>query len=670
MKLFPLVCLLSPVFVGRVLCQTEPEKPVHPLVVLNGTGDGSYPVHHVQTITATPTLNGSNFLMWITIEGPRKITNATSTTATVRMEGVPTKVAAIYGDAKVWYPDVPEPASYVQTDPIVGVFFPKAATTANDKRLKLKLKAKIETGELGAGREDRLFEYLAFTLSWFPTVTTPWKPEAVQFYTEETGGRLLKRNQHLSLSGHEMPYEADSTNPAIRTLTVWYKPTWALADLIQPPPATVPLKAPKMNVSTTLDRVIGDPREGDSYTVIKEINSILNPVVIQQVRFSGDQVNSPYYHQLKSDDETIIYAGPQWKDTDENGSPTGTGETNYPFGFTSKSKPKIGGEFKIENLKNQNLEIKASSPQGVTLPITSLSEIGGGRYRLTPTMADNGFAPATGSDPMADYYDAKDSSAFQLDWFIRLPGLSDWHKVGSTKHTVCITKGDRVASLDSQQETLFTLACKNAKGKTTDTDIIAGIWSDFTDREVNRVDGGLTLAYYRDYTGTVTSTRELIKTRDGQCGAWCSLFVDMLKVHGIDNVKEGRTIRCPSGEGFLVKNWDFSVTPSGTLPHPYEIEGLQISSGGYSWTSSDLTDLTGAPGQGRNNPKSFFYNHFIVQIGSNYYDPSYGKMHTTVDAMDGEMDGFYRETGLQFLARKNLTTGPPFNTASVLDVEY
>lgn len=93
MKLFSLLCLYSFILVGQGLCQSEPDLPVHPLIVLSGTGDGSYPVGHVQTITAQPTLNGSNFLMWISIQGPRKINNATSLTASVRMEGIRVSLA-------------------------------------------------------------------------------------------------------------------------------------------------------------------------------------------------------------------------------------------------------------------------------------------------------------------------------------------------------------------------------------------------------------------------------------------------------------------------------------------------------------------------------------------------------------------------------------------------
>jgi hypothetical protein len=129
----------------------------------------------------------------------------------------------------------------------------------------------------------------------------------------------------------------------------------------------------------------------------------------------------------------------------------------------------------------------------------------------------------------------------------------------------------------------------------------------------------------------------------------------MLKVHGIDNANEGQEIKCKASEGFMVKNWHFG-TPSGSSAHPYVNTGTSITPGGYSWSSADVTDSGGVPGQGRNNPKSFFFNHFIVQIGSDYYDPSYGVTHEKTEEMDGEMAGFYiTPTYTTFLARENLS---------------
>jgi hypothetical protein len=190
-----------------------------------------------------------------------------------------------------------------------------------------------------------------------------------------------------------------------------------------------------------------------------------------------------------------------------------------------------------------------------------------------------------------------------------------------------------------------------------DSEIIAGIWNEFTDREVYRVAGGHPLGYYREYTCKEKPTRGLIKDGDGQCGAWCSFFVDMLKVHGIDNLKEGRQIRCKAAEGFMINNWGFK-TPSGAAPYPYVNmksgpDDAHIGPTGYLWVSSEVDDLGGVPGQGRNNPASLFINHFVIQIGSTYYDPSYGKVFTNPDAMDGEIAGFYTDTTYSFLARPN-----------------
>jgi hypothetical protein len=403
------------------------------------------------------------------------------------------------------------------------------------------------------------------------------------------------------------------------------------------------------------ERVVGDPKNGNSYTTIKAINSILNPVVIQQVGFQGSGTNPLYYHELKNDDENVTYSPPQWKDADEDGSPTGAaGDHNYPFGFTSKSKPTISARFKIENLKDQNLSVKATSPQGVTLPATLLSILPGGIYKFDLTEAVTGFAPATGTDPMADYYDAKDSSAFQLDWYVMLPYQNVWNKVGSTKHTVCITKGDPVATLDSRQETLFVVACRNAKGKTATADITSGIWSDFTDREILKADGVTKLAYYKEFNNHFFDTKGLISNNDGQCAAWVHFFVDLNKVHGIDyssNVKEITPVD-PNVTGFMVQDWSFAApghSHDPLLKYLNLAKVVLIGTNKYNWDYSESDYGTGIQGQGKDiegggtgRPASLFVRHYVLDLGgtAGFYDPSYG-VRCTISQFDAKLSGVY-----------------------------
>lgn len=242
-------------------------------------------------------------------------------------------------------------------------------------------------------------------------------------------------------------------------------------------------------------------------------------------------MNASFYHELTSDDQLTTYTRPQWEDTDEDGAPTASGEKNHPVSYTRNNKPTIGGRFKIENIKNQTIKIKAISPQGITLPEQTLTPTTGGVYVVPPTLSSTNFVNTV------EFYDVKDASAFQLDWYVLLPSQNVWNKVGSTKHTVCVTKADPPSYL-SRQETLFVLACKNAKGKTVDADITAGIWSEFTDREVKRVDG-THLFYYKNFLTRVDSAEELIKGGTGNVAHGATFLSTCSKCMGsITRMKE------------------------------------------------------------------------------------------------------------------------------------
>jgi hypothetical protein len=231
-------------------------------------------------------------------------------------------------------------------------------------------------------------------------------------------------------------------------------------------------------------------------------------VVVKEVSFAGSN-----YHELKSDDGNTTYNAPQWVDVNADGTATtntSSGEKNYPVSFTRNTKPQVYGKFKITGLPSgQSVKIKASSAQGLQIPETSVVPAADGTITLPLTTASNNLINSI------QFHNADDNSAFKIDWEISIGG-GGWSLFGSTNHTVCITHADPASTLSSRQETLFTLACRNAKGKTQLTDITSGIWSDFTDRDVRRVDG-TQLTYYKSYTCSVLTSEELIKQGDGQC---------------------------------------------------------------------------------------------------------------------------------------------------------
>ena len=176
------------------------------------------------------------------------------------------------------------------------------------------------------------------------------------------------------------------------------------------------------------------------------------------------------------------------------------------------------------------------------------------------------------------------------------------------------------------------------------------IWGEFTDRDVRRVDG-VQLTYYASYTCGNITTADLLKYGDGQCGAWAKFFIDMLKVQGIGITNEYVIFmpNPPSGipqdyVGFVVKNWTFvGAGTSGHSTHPYLNipDSLLVGATSYNWKFAEVTDAAGIPGQGNANPASLFNNHQVM-INGEYYDPSYGLKHASLQAIDDDaIDGFY-----------------------------
>ena len=102
--------------------------------------------------------------------------------------------------------------------------------------------------------------------------------------------------------------------------------------------------------------------------------------------------------------------------------------------------------------------------------------------------------------------------------------------------------------------------------------------------------------------------------------------------------------------GFFVKKWSFTDTPSASGEYAWENAYKEVAQGGYldanktgyDWISADVTDLTGLPGQGSENPASIFVNHALAVINGEYYDPSYGRTYADLQTMDQQvMDGYY-----------------------------
>ena len=254
----------------------------------------------------------------------------------------------------------------------------------------------------------------------------------------------------------------------------------------------------------------------------------------------------------------------------------------------------------------------------------------------------------------------------QVSWSVSYDSEA-WEDAGSSTHEIYFTRGTPQAGL--AQETLFWVACSSCHGKSTDADIIDGIWSKFSTgsgpANLCRRDGtpmkywgekiGLMLANGEDTAGTSA----LIKWGDGQCGAWARFFADATRLNSIQSTF---IVIHPllSNEVMLINEYHFETTIlNGFYSHRASLllvpihslsslsSTLQYCGNGlaidYSYVDKNksMHNRHGIAGQNNQDPFSIFSDHAIVKIGDNFYDPSYGlKASTELEWESASLAGF------------------------------
>ena len=382
------------------------------------------------------------------------------------------------------------------------------------------------------------------------------------------------------------------------------------------------------NGAITIEHANSGAKDLAKYTDLK--------VDLKEVSFSGTK-----YHLVKKDDGSMDYAAPHWQDNSSplDGDASDANDRAYPICFTRNSKMKVSATWVLEPQGlSSTITVKGDGPEQLDFPET-VAAVNGAQMTITDVECDSPFPDQVGFfDPMLIKWNVSMTSG----------GEKVWLDGGTSSNQAYVTLGD---PLTTTYHTLAHLGCKNAKDETSVQNCTAKIWNEFTDRDVRRVDGAR-LTYYKSYRCTNTTTKGLLASCDGQCGAWAKLFIDIRKVQGIDDKDEYVVFSPipPQGVsrdyvGFLVKNWTFSGTGrSGYSDYPY-LNVLSdtdfISSTEYQWKYSDVSDATGIAGQGNENPASLFNNHQVV-IDGKYYDPSYGVQYSSLEELeDRSIDGFY-----------------------------
>lgn len=359
-------------------------------------------------------------------------------------------------------------------------------------------------------------------------------------------------------------------------------------------------------------------------------------ISVEQITFSGAGYITIKYDSTAS---TTAITGPHWR----------SDGTRKQVAFVSGSSMGVTAGFKFTCTKAapDSVLIRASGDDTLDLPAVTvpLTSAGSGVYTLTYP-----FSTATKIFPagVVGYY-----APFHLAWQISFDKGATWTAVDTTRHTVYVTKYTPMPETSQFKyfQTVLDMSCRNAKGETTDTGIISHCWQEFLDHVTLNYKGD-SLCYYKTLNTSNTSLPLLLRNRNAQCYTFAQLFLALIKIQGISRTGNYvfiepayPTYSCGQVNRFLVKNWKFNTKSDSVACPSFPYKNTYMpgfsSTGVYVWSSADVTDLDGAPGQCSNNPASFFNNHQIVKLGGKYYDACYGlTFNSLADVKTAAFDGW------------------------------
>ncbi len=354
-------------------------------------------------------------------------------------------------------------------------------------------------------------------------------------------------------------------------------------------------------------------------------------VQLQSVTFSGTSM-----YALRQDDNVgFIDDAIHW----------GNDGTINPSAFTSGSALKASAkmQFVCDQMPTE-IYMRGTGPEGIDFP-----------SQITTLSGDILTYPVTSADQVFELNKVRYFENFSILWEWSTDNLN-WHSGGTSMSPVYVTwhaaKPEIIFAGYKYYLTLFDLSCKNANGATTESEIIASIWSEFTDHSVLRADG-VPMQYYKDIFSPNVTLPNLIKYADGECYTWAQLFLALLKIQGFSQPNNYMNITadysstgCGSISRFLVKDWNFGTPGYDCADMPYvnvyasDYYGADTA---YRYDYAEVTDETGVMGQTEPNPASSFGNHQIAIVNGKYYDGSYGVLYETFDDIKlGAISGWSR----------------------------
>jgi hypothetical protein len=347
----------------------------------------------------------------------------------------------------------------------------------------------------------------------------------------------------------------------------------------------------------------------------------------------------------------VTYDAPHWKDGNNDGDADDPGERKYPIAYVRDTPPSIAGKIKVKPsgltaLSGFSAKIKVTGPGNIIIDETAAT-LDTDELELIATPSSGNF------EDEIDYL-----NPMTLSWEVEVNDKDHWCEAGETDNRTYVTLGVPTTAL--RQETLFDLGCRNADGESVIGLARDAMFGEFTDQQVNRLDG-VQMTYWVNNQMGCTDTPDLLQRSDGNgnCQSWGGLFRDILRTHGIaaDRI---RAWPKNNDTSVIVKNWSFTSSPSGPPNHPY-VGGV------------DATDILGIAGQGNPDPPGSFNGHWITKSGGFYYDASYGTSPVILGNVDKNYeDSAFAGFGAGYVSGANTFTGIRLNdTASpTADVDY
>jgi len=347
-----------------------------------------------------------------------------------------------------------------------------------------------------------------------------------------------------------------------------------------------------------------DGNDPDRYTYsVGKIN-------LKKVTFSG--LATDFTAVVKDDGNA--YHSDQWLDDDLDGTVDHTDPISYVR--AKKAKIEAEGGAKID-LTTAIIKIRAkgavdpddSSKFQIKIPVKTASTTYDSKKKIS-TIAMPAVSSTNSFKNNVAYL--KDMT---IDWEIQLDG-GDWVSLGTSQNDAYITLAQPTCA--KMYHTLFHIACKNASEKSGKSEVFKGIWDYFETKAVTTHDN-ISLSYYGkassralttiEYTlpnstslarqHSIATTSELLKYKDGKCGAWAAFFQDVLKIHALGATK--------------VQMWADGTKIVKYTPSKRE----QL---GAAWFS-----VNEIPGQNASVPKERCWpDHVFIEYNKKFYDPSYG----------------------------------------------